>query len=344
MPLAATPDCDFGRETPLGTRLRRLFHAEAHADFQALLRLAIQHLGELPAPSTAHLLFLLRFGERACLEPVLLQGLLDRLRDRAEADAVLRPVWQAVARRQAFRTRLRARRQGPLALVSLGLHCLPWTLVNRWGFREAAQFAALQNPFCLALHKADTVVQAIARDFVGYAEPDQLRESATPQGQRIAMRRDGGAVWNHNRGPAWLDDDYAALRLSLDTRAAAFRQACRQDGLVFLMGDCRIDLPREGEPARPIPFLAPLRAALSHATGQPDCRLILTSQPRRGGARGLAWLDEATALVAAPYPHPRYIWANDDEADSAAGLDFEQDYAESLLACLARWGMAGDAA
>lgn len=331
-----TLDIDLAQEAPLGARLRRLFHSEDHAAFQSLLRLAITHLGEIPDPSLPHLLFLLRFGERACLDPALLQTLLDGLRERAEADAGLRPVWQAVARRQAFRLRQRARRQGPLTLVSLGLHCLPWTLVNRWGFRDAPQFAVLQNPFCMALHKADTVVRAIANDFVGYAEPALMRETTTPQGQRIAMRQDGGAVWNHNRGPAWLDEDYAGLRRSLATRAEAFRQSCRAEGLVFLMGDSRVDVP----PKAPIPFLAPLRQALARATGQPDCRLILTSQPRRGGERGLAWLEDGTALVAAPYPHQRYTWANDDEADSAEGLDFEQAYAEALLACLTRWGMA----
>ncbi|MGK7862661.1 hypothetical protein [Falsiroseomonas sp. E2-1-a4] len=332
---AASLDFDPAREAPLGGRLRRLFHDEEHAAFQALLRQAILQLGAIPNPSLPYLQFLLRFGERACLEPALLQSLLDGLRGRATADAGLRPVWQAVARRQEFRLRLRARRQGSLTLVSLGLHCLPWTLVNRWGFRDAPQFIALQNPFCLALHKAATVADAIAQDFAGYAEPALMRESTTPQGQRIAMRQDGGAVWNHHRGPAWLDPDYEGLRRSLALRAAAFRESCRLPGLVFLMGDSRIDLPLQAPPA----FLAPLRAALAQATGQPGSRLILTSQPRRGGPAGLEWLDEATALVAAPYPHPRYIWANDDEADSEAGLDFEQGYAEALLACLTRWGL-----
>ncbi len=316
--------------------LRRLLHRGEYAAFQALLRQAIRHLDASPDASLPHLVFLLRFSERACLEPALLQALLDGLADRAAADSRLWPVWQAVARRQDFRLRLQARRRGPLTLVSLGLHCLPWTLVNRWGLRDASQFLALKNPFCMALHKAETVAQAIAQDFAGYAEPALMRESTTPQGQRIAMRQDGGAVWNHHRGPAWLDPDYAGLRRSLDLLAAAFRDSCRQDGLVFLMGDCRLDLPLKAPPA----FLAPLRAALAQATGQPDSRLILTSQPRRGGASGMEWLDDATALVAAPYPHPRYTWANDDEADSEAGLDFEQGYAEAVLACLTRWGLA----
>ena len=331
--LEALPD--FADEARLGARLRRLFHAEAHAAFQALLRQAILRLAELPEASPSHLAFLLRFSERACLEPAVQQQLLDQLRDRAQTDPELRPIWQAVARRQVFRIRLHGLRRGPMALVSLGLHCLPWTLVNRWGFREAAQFETLQNPFCLALHKADTVTQAIATGFAGYAAPASMRETTTPNGKRIAMRRDGGAVWNHHRGPAWLDEDYAGLRNSLALRAEAFRESCGAQGLVFLMGDCRIT-----DPAAPIPFLAPLRAALAEATGQPRCRLILTSQGRRGGEGGVAWRDEATALISAPYPHPRYIWANDDQADSAEGLDFEQSYAEALLACLTRWGLA----
>jgi hypothetical protein len=333
---AAGLDFDLVLEAPLGARLRGLLRAEEHAAFQALLCQAILHLGAIPDPSLPHLLFLLRYGERACLEPALLQALLDQLQDRAATDAGLRPVWQAVARRQQFRLGLQARRRGPLTVVSLGLHCLPWTLVNRWGFRNAPQYIALQNPFCLALHKANTVTQAIAQDFAHYAKPALMRETTTPQGQRIAMRQDGGAVWNHHRGPAWLDPDYAGLRHSLALRAAAFRDSCRQPGLVFLMGDCRIGLPLKAPPA----FLAPLRAALAEATGQPGSRLILTSQPRRGGAAGQQWLDDTTALIAAPYPHPRYAWANDDEAESEAGLDFEQGYAEALLACLIRWGLA----
>lgn len=335
MPRALPPPLDFSREGPLGTRLRRLFHAEDHAGFQALMRQAIRRLDEVDEPSPQHLAFLLRFSERACLEPALLEDLLNRLLDRAQSMPELLPIWQAVRQRQDFRTRLQAQRRGPLTLVSLGLHCLPWTLVNRWGFREASQFEALQNPFCLAMHKAGTVTEAIAGDFATYAEPEAMREATTPQGQRIAMRRDGGAVWNHHRGPAWIDDSYAGLRQSLAQRAEAFRASCRAEGLVFLMGDCRIDRP-EG----PIPFLAPLRAALARATGNPRDRLILSSQPRRGGAAGLHWLDAETALLSAPYPHPHYVWANDDTADSAEGLAFEQAYATALLTCLARWDLA----
>ncbi|MBU8545413.1 MULTISPECIES: hypothetical protein [Roseomonadaceae] len=326
---------DFTRESAIGPRLRHLFHIEAYGEFHALIAEAGARLAEIAEPSQAYLLFLLRFGERACLPPSAIEQVLSQLRPRAMADDALRPVWQAVARRQVFRGRLHGLRRGPLTLVSLGLHCLPWTLVNRWGFREAGQFATLHNPFCLAVHKAETVAATIATDFAHYADPAEMREAVTPQGQRIAMRRDGGAVWNHNRGEPWMAQDYAGLRAAIAAKAEAFRQSCRAEGLVFLMGDCRID-----DPAAPIPFLDPLRAALAAATGQNRPRLILTSQSRRGGRDAVSWLDRETALISAPYPRPRYIWADDDQADSAEGLTYEHGYAVSLLRCLMRWGLA----
>ncbi|MGX9962989.1 hypothetical protein ACVFYP_06675 [Roseomonas sp. F4] len=335
MTATTTPPLDFTQEGPLVRQLRQSYHAEAYAAFQALMMEAAARVEDLAAPSQSHLMFLLRFGERACLPPPLIQDLLTRLRGRAMQDETLKSVWQAVARRQVFRTRLHALRRGPLALVSLGLHCLPWTLVNRWGFRTADQFVSLFNPFSMAVHKAATVAEAIATDFASYADPADMREARTPQGQRIAMRRDGGAVWNHNRGDSWLADDHARLRASLAAKAEAFRQSCRAPGLVFLMGDCRID-----DPAAPIPFLDPLRAALRGVTGLPNPRLILTSQRRRGGRDDLTWLDADTALISAPYPHPRYVWADDDQADSADGLAFEHGYAVALLRCLVRWDMA----
>ncbi|NKC33569.1 DUF1796 family putative cysteine peptidase [Falsiroseomonas selenitidurans] len=330
---AALAELDFTNGTAVELRLRGLYSAEEDGAFQALLAEAIGRVAEIARPGPSQLNFLLHQAERSCLEPERIAALLAALHGRAEADAALGATWRAVARRQAFRAALADHRMAQPALVSLGLHCLPWKLLNRWGFRDRAQFTALHTPFSMALHKRDEVLRALATDFADYAEPSLMRESTTPSGQRIAMRQDGGAVWNHHRGPAWLEPDFAPLRRLLARRIASFRTACALPGAVFVMADCRIQ-----DPAAPIPFLAPLRAALARLSGRPRPFLLLTSQSRRGGAARLDWLDAETAHLAAPYPHPHFIWADAASVDSEEGLGFEHFYAQGVLACLTAWG------
>lgn len=315
-------------------RLRQLFDLERYGEFQDLLEDTIARPDELADTAEGNLCYLLHFAERACLEDRHIAALLTWLRPRCATMPALRKAWGAAAARRRWRQRLHASLVAPLELVSVGLHCLPWTLGNRWGFRSRAHFATTLNPFCLAIHKPDRVIAALRDDFAGYAEAGAIRLGKTPRGHTIAMRTDGSAVWNHNRGEAWLGDGYRGLIEGMARKAEAFRASARRPEAVFVVANAGVFFVDE-----PIPFLGPLREALTQATGRPDARLILTAQPR-GGEAGDLWLDRNTALLVRPYPARDYIWSDDETADSEAGLAYERGYASGIFACLLRWNLA----
>jgi hypothetical protein len=321
-------------EAACRARLRDLFEAERYAEFQQQITAAIARIDPDGTPDPGHLAWLLRLGGRACLDHSTFDDLLARARPSCRRSPELRLAWGAAATRARFRQLLAAALPASFELVSIGLHCLPWTLGNRWGFRTAAQFATSLNPFCLAIHKPAGVIAALADDFATYAEAEALRITTTPRGHRIPMRADGTAVWNHNKEAWWFRDGFAPLLDGMRRKAEAFRASARNPGAVFLLGNAGVFDADED-----VPFLPALREALAHATGRADSRLILTAQPR-GGSDGQRWIGRDTVLLVRPYPARDYAWYDDDTADSAAGLTFERGYATAVLRCLHRWGIA----
>jgi hypothetical protein len=217
-------------------------------------------------------------------------------------------------------------------IISLGMHCLPWTLLNRWGFRTPAQFIEDFNPFCLAIHKISGITDALKTDFATYAAPDEIMVVKSALGHPVALRRDRTAIWNHNQGAFWMQDECAILRANMNAKIANFRRTCRTEAPVFLIGNCLDDYPKIE-----LKFLPALKDALQAATGRPRNRLIITNQRAAPPGEKIFHIDDDTSFVYCPYPDKSYIWFDSKSVDSAAGLAYELDYVKSLFRCLRRW-------
>ncbi|NKE45968.1 hypothetical protein HB662_14345 [Roseomonas frigidaquae] len=314
-------------------QLRYLFELQDYAGLQQVTRRQLATLsGGVPRDAVQWLATLLRFAERCCLPPVEIAAALDATRLAALAEPELLLAWRAVRRRQNYREALPGRFSGGVSLISLGTNCLPWHLPGRWGLRRMADFTALFGPFSLAGHSIPGMVAALEDDFASYCTPETTRIVTTPRGHALAMRKDRGAHWNHNRGPYWLGQDSAPLRANLAGKVDLFRAACRRPDAVFLLAGCQVEYPEE-----PLDFLPRLDAALARFTGRTGNRIHITNQTARRREAASHRVDESTTFAYCPFPGAEYVWHDDAAADSPAGQEFERTYMLALIRSLLRW-------
>jgi hypothetical protein len=302
-----------------------------HVTMQATVSDMVRRLNPARAPSPSYLAFLLRHAERACIDVALIGEALEYSRPRAHGAAFLDVAYPAVRRRQNFRLRRAALAQRA-TIISLGMHCLPWTLINRWGFRTPAQFVDDFNPFCLAIHKIPGIIAALKTDFEDYLAPNDIMVVKSALGHPVALRRDRTAIWNHNQGLFWMENDCAALRANMSQKIANFRRTCRAEAPVFLIGNCLDDYPK-----MELKFLPALKEALQAATGRPRNRLIITNQRAAPPGDKIFHIDDETSFVYCPYPDKSYIWFDPKSIDSVGGMAYELGYVKSLFLCLRRW-------
>lgn len=317
-------------------QLRFLFELQDYAGLQRVTRaqLAAMTPDLAATASTQWLANLLRFAERCCLPPAEIARGLVVTEAAAMQDPALLLAWQAVQRRQSSREALADRYDGGVSLISLGTNCLPWHLPGRWGLRRMADFTELFGPFALAGHTIPGMIAALEDDFANYGTPEAMRIVTTQRGHDMAMRKDRGAHWNHNRGPYWLRDEAAPLRASLTAKADLFRAACRRPDAVFLISGCQVEYPEE-----PLHFLPRLDAALARFTGHEGNRILVTNQSARRRPAGSHHLDATSTFAYCPFPSAGYVWHDDAVADSAEGLAFEIGFMTILIENLLRWGL-----
>ncbi len=313
--------------------LRSLMALEDYPALQSALIDSIDRLADpRPPREPAHLQLLLNFSETACLGPERLRTLLDLTRELAREDHQLGVSWRGAERRQTMRILQQERIEGAATLISLGRNCMPWVLLNRWGMRTPDEFSRLLTPFALAVHKVKGVVRALSSDFTDYFEPSALRTVETEKGHRIAVRKDLSALWNHNRGPYWLDNDFAALRGNLESKVGNFRTASRADNAVFLMSKSPA---ASEEHSRAV--LGWIDEALAAFTGRTGNRIILFNEAAE--ARALRQLTPTAAVIDCPYPDRAYTWFDPADENTAAGLDFERSCVSAVTRALMSWGL-----
>ncbi|TCZ65905.1 hypothetical protein [Roseicella aquatilis] len=263
------------------------------------------------------------------LPRALLRG-LDR-EGRAKEEGAGTALGRAWAR-QAFREAAWRAGLHRVPLLPLGLNCLPWNLPARWGFRGAADAMEAFNPFALAAHHLPTVLEALEQGWASYAPPGGIRAIAMPGGQRIPLREDGGAVWNHHVGEAWEAEDFAALRLDLRVLARRFERLCAAPRLplrvAFLLTEQEAP---EAAPAGRI--LAALRRRA------PDGRtcLVWLHNPPAGEAAAPEPLGPDCVALRLPAPRRGYQWHLPEHLDSAEGFAFEQRIAAALRDAITGW-------
>lgn len=313
--------------------LRYVIELDRPAELIRALRASIARVdgGGMPL-DPPHLHHLLYHSEDACLSPDAIERLLKVIAAVAADAPDLNKALQAARRRQRFRRLFSERLLGAPALISLGLNCMPWSVFNRWGARSEQDFVRLATPFSAGVHKLKAVVRALDSDFVDYFHPSAVRTVESGKGHNIALRTDLTVTWNHHRGTYWLADEFAALRASLDVKIENFRQACRSENAVFLIGKSPINYP-----AQPVAFLPNLNASLQRYTGKAQNRLILFNEFADTAA--VHQLDAFSLVVNCPYPTSAYVWSDIDTLNAPEGLGYEHEGVATTTRALLNWGL-----
>lgn len=233
--------------------------------------------------------------------------------------------------RQEFREAAWTSGLARVPLLPLGLHCLPWNLPARWGFRAGPQAMEAMTPFALAAHHLPVVLAALEAGWAGYAPPAAIHAVTTPSGRRLLRRQDGGAVWNHHAGPQWEADGLAPLRLDLEILARRFERLCAAPGIplrvAFLVTEAAPDAA----------LAARLLAALRRRVKEGRVGLFLLHNPAEGEMGAPERLGPEAVVLRVPRPEPGYEWHLPAHFDSPAGFAFEQRIASALRDAIAGW-------
>jgi hypothetical protein len=280
-------------------------------------------------PEPDYLSYLTRQCEFACLETPVLETLLAMAATAPSQNQKVLMARKGLARRIGFRREVLAGWDGHATLLTLGLYCMPWDLLNTWGFRRPDEYVSLFTPFAHGVHRYRAVANALGSDFGHYCRLDQLHAVETVGGHFAPARTDAQVIWNHHRTGYWIENDFERLRQNLALKIDAFRLACRQPDAVFVMGKAPVHYPEE-----PIHFLADLNAALEKFTGSTRNRIFFVDE--HSGADARLEVDDRTFLLNTQVPGGGATWYDPDAED---GLAFEQTVATALLASLSDWGL-----
>jgi hypothetical protein len=331
--------------------------AEELAEFQAALGYHVARLGEsLVPPCPSYVSTLLRFAEQVCLPPEQIEKILEYMTSMYAKRPTPSPVTEAIRsrlaarknrqelkfaatlaaplERQRFRAGMAEAVRASVCLVTLGLPCVPWKMLNRWGLRPESDFATGFSPFSLARHRVPGVIDALASDFSHYCRPDEIMMVKTMSGVHVPARKDRGVLWTHNRGAHWANDNFAPLIENLTWKIANFRAACRRPNPVFVMSNLTEEFPDT-----PLPFLPALQDALRRQTGRQENWLILTNQATSANGSSLHRVDDTTLFIRCPYPIKGYVWNDDENFDSPEGFAYEQTYISFICKALHELGL-----
>ncbi len=334
--LAATAlerSADLSRTKYDGYYLQVLVELDDNQRMQEGLRRSIARLPAVaPDSESDYLTTLCRHAGLSCLEPPVIDMFLAKTERAGRKPGPLRTARDAMRRRHQFARALSQDWEGHGTLISLGLNCMPWTLPNRWGLRSPEEFCSLFTPFAYGVHKFKGVARALQTDFEDYCQPESMVSVETKNSHLTAMRKDGGAVWNHNLGPYWLDGGFPRLRETLGEKAARLRAACRQDDAVFIMSKAPIAYPEE-----PVSIIETLNEVLQPFTGRANNRVLFWNE--HAEAAGRYRVDPWTHVLNCPYPTGGYIWYHDETADGPEALAYEAGCAQAIIDSMQDWGL-----
>lgn len=264
--------------------------------------------------------------------------------ERFRADSAVDEYWlKAFARHAAKREeiaaglqRLAARKaNAPAAanvkILSLGIHCLPWVLLNRWGLRTEEDLFTLDSPFNLAGHDIPTLIRTFSTDFEGYTDPDNFGIVKSAKGKDLPVNKRFRAVFNHHRLPYWTDNNFERLLQALEKKVDNVRSILKQRNLVLLIGNASFETEKEARES-----LSSLYSAVARISAEPPL-LIASAQRDFSRPPQITRLDERVYHMNRPYPSPDYVWITD--MNGAAGLQYERDYVGDVCSILQAHGL-----
>jgi len=303
---------------------------------QHVLGQAIAALPDLAHTSDEYLIFLHRRTEQYCIgedrRALLLQMMTARAHEpERAADCDLSRVLAAGQERRNFGAAFRAKFRG-VSFVPLGLNCMPWVLVNRWGLHDPQTYRRNLSPFAMAVHTIPGVAAAMEDGFASYAAVDQVMTITAPGGRPVVMRKDRGATWVHHDNKYFFTDDYANLRAAMAQRAASLSAACQAEHPVLMM-----NFVNSRYPDQKLHFLPRLRRAIAAFTGRDDLRLFMSNTIHATEGEHVYKIDDRTCFFYCTAPEKGFKWNQDANLDSATSMAFERTYLTRIESCLDLW-------
>jgi hypothetical protein len=196
-------------------------------------------------------------------------------------------------------------------IISLGENCLPWMLVNRWGFRRNAFNPEHQSLFNLAqttIAGSAAIIRDRGENLVNAQKLQIAQAVGTP---RMPYNAPFQYSFNHEMGATWIDNDFAGLLDRYRPRIANFRRALSGGERIFFFYTCSSGNIND------------VIDALYVANEDEKYKLIIVdtwNDERPEQAR----VDQRVIYVRLQLPRPDYIWFRPADFESPEGIHFEQ--------------------
>ena len=206
----------------------------------------------------------------------------------------------------------RAQRLAALGGViwSLGENCFPWIFANRWGLRAQPTLVGAHGPMDLGQTNSERTARLVRGRFADLTDARALSidipsDGATPSPVHAGL----GYSFNHEQGPHWTEQNFAALIERYEARRLQLLEACATDIPVLLHyseypGDLQglTDAVAEWLGDRPYHlFIIDVR----------NDRPVPTSDPR-------------VHYLRHPTPRSDYCWYKTEDWDSPDGIRWEE--------------------
>ncbi|MBL6457817.1 hypothetical protein JMJ55_20980 [Belnapia sp. T6] len=282
---------------------------------RAMLDRLAAGLEAAPAPPFDFLRYLMFPAETAGRIALAEQAL--RLAE-ARPEAALPPAFHGelgIARQRLDRAlAIRAEVSGlAVPCIPVGMECLPYNLLMRWGFAELA----VEGPYTAAIAPERGVSQAIADRFARFGDPTAYGSIRSPSGGDTPHLPAYGMLLGHETGPAYAGDGFARLAALYAARAERLLAAAAGLRALFVME------------RYPPTDLARIEARLAEAFPQLDFRIAVigyTEAPAPDSAR--------LRVLKVRKPGADYVWHTPEAYNTAPGLAYERPMAEMVRAAV----------
>jgi hypothetical protein len=205
-----------------------------------------------------------------------------------------------------------------IQFVSLGVDCLPWHMVNRWGFRPLVSDERQQLPMNLAIQTAQSCEAMFADDFAAFCDADQYTTIRSPYGFEVGFHRGYRFAFNHEVGKYWLANGCENLVKRYQQRVANFHS--------FGLAGPRIYVLR----LRWKINLTEVERRLADFSVDDDYRLLVLDVRRTGDE--LRPERRSTIVRRIELPDDNHVWY--DDFDTEQGVRFELAIHDAIVDCV----------
>lgn len=222
----------------------------------------------------------------------------------------------SVGRRIEEAIKTQSRELAPI--ISVGENCQPWMLPNRWGLRRRDDISRQSSMFNLGQSNCQGVAKILEDLGAGMVLLRNL--SINPNDGHAPFPENNLYEYgfNHERGGAWIEDDFSLLRARYEKRRASFGE--------FLQGPKRVFLfysDRDGD-------ISSVVEALYKINRDENFKIVAIDLFAGNRSVDLAHYPEVS-YAKLSFPKESYIWWKPDHHDSDLGVYFERTIRDVVL-------------